>query len=348
MILRFPPRSIEYGDNAGASGTEQLGAAVMEHRWTNLVISLFWLSTMTWLMVEKVLPPLRRGDPPSFRSVYADLDASVAPISWDVTWNNSPIGWAMSVPTHPTTGMTEIRSHVHFSRIPVEEMAPVWMRGFVHDAVAPLGKQIHMDAYSRMEIDPLNRLTGFRSSIRVGDIPEEIVMEGTIEGSQLKLRVDAGGANYSTERYMPRDALIGDELSPQARMPGLHLGQVWTVPVYNPLRPPDSPMEILQASVEGRETLMWNGSGVNTLLVVYRSDSGSTYGASRAPRGKMWVDDSGTVLRQEMDLLGSKLAFVRLPAEQRVRRSSDANGDAWQRAFRRHIEEMSRDSGGDW
>ncbi|HEV3417256.1 MAG TPA: hypothetical protein VG056_10595, partial [Pirellulales bacterium] len=180
------------------------------------------------------------------------------------------------------------------------------------------------------------------------DIPEEIVMEGTIEGSQLKLRVDAGGANYSTERYMPRDALIGDELSPQARMPGLHLGQVWTVPVYNPLRPPDSPMEILQASVEGRETLMWNGSGVNTLLVVYRSDSGSTYGASRAPRGKMWVDDSGTVLRQEMDLLGSKLAFVRLPAEQRVRRSSDANGDAWQRAFRRHIEEMSRDSGGDW
>jgi hypothetical protein len=319
----------------------------MEHRWTQLVITLFWLATMTWLTVEKILPPMRRGDPPSFRSVYGNLDASAQPLGWTVTWNGSPIGWATSQATHPTAGMTEINSHVHFSRIPVEEMAPIWMRGFVHNAVAPLGNEIQMDAYSRMEIDPLNRLSGFRSSIRVSDIPGEIVMQGAVEGSQLKLRVDAGEMSYNTERYMPRDALIGDELSPQARLPGLHAGQSWTVPVYNPLRPPDSPLEILQAKVEGHEALNFNGTNVDTLLVVYRADSGSAYGAGRAARGKMWVDGTGTVLRQEIDLLGSKLAFMRIPDDNNPA-AADSDGEAWKRALRHRLESLENDSSDDF
>ena len=193
----------------------------MEHRWTNVVVSLFWLATMSWLMIEKVLPPLRRGDPPSFRSVYADVDATAAPIAWSVTWNDSPIGWATSRATHPTAGMTEIHSRVHFERIPVEEMAPVWMRSIVRTAVAPLGRQIHMDAYSRLEIDPLNRLAGFRSSIRVGDIPEEIVIQ-VVEGFVVETGgVDAGDLSMHSEpRYSVRDALVGDETvaaSPLAR-----------------------------------------------------------------------------------------------------------------------------------
>ncbi len=282
----------------------------MEHRWTNLIVTLFWLTTMTWLTVEKILPPLKRGDPPSFRSVYGNLEVTSTPIRWSVSWNNAPIGTASSETVHPTAGMTEIHSHVHFWRIPVEEMAPVWMRGLLRSSMTGA---LQMDAYSRMEIDPLNRLTGFRSSIHIGDVPGEIVMQGTIDGSQLKLRVDAGEITYNTERFMPRDALIGDELSPQARMPGLHVGQNWTVPVYNPLRPPDSPMEILQATVEGHELLSWNRTGVDTLVVVYRTDSGAAFGAARLPRGKLWVDGSGAVLRQEVEILGAKLAFIRLP-----------------------------------
>jgi hypothetical protein len=300
----------------------------MEHRWTTVVITLFWLATMSWLMIEKVLPPLRRGDPPSFRSIYGNLDASAEPTRWSVLWNGNPIGWAKSWAAHPTAGMTEIHSHVHFARIPVEEMAPVWMRSFVHTAVAPLGTHVHLDAESRMEIDPLNHLTGFRSTIRVADIPEEIVVQGVVEGSQLKLQVDAGDAPFRVERFLPRDALIGDELSPQTRMPGLHVGQSWTVPVYNPLNPvgpSDTPMDILQATVEGRERLDWNGARVDTLLVVYRADSGAAFGS--APRGKMWVDSSGAVLRQEIVLFGSHLAFLRLPAKSKTASGDPRHGD---------------------
>ena len=48
-------------------------------------------------------------------------------------------------------------------------------------------------------------------------------------------------------------------------------------------------------------------------MVVYRSDSGAAFGSSSSPRGRTWVDAAGTVFRQETDLLGSKLAFIRLP-----------------------------------
>ena len=51
---------------------------LMEHRWMKGVVVLFWMATMTWLVVEKVLPPLERGDPPTFHSAYGDLDPQCA------------------------------------------------------------------------------------------------------------------------------------------------------------------------------------------------------------------------------------------------------------------------------
>ena len=75
-------------------------------------------------------------------------------------------------------------------------------------------------------------------------------------------------------------------------------------------------MEVLQATVKGHETLHWNGQGVDVLVVVYQSDSGSALGAARTPRGKLWVRHDGTVLRQETWLFGSRLVFVRLSPEE--------------------------------
>src|SRR5207244_1445212 len=81
--LRFSSRQIEWEADCGPHDS-MLVAPFMEHRWTQLVITLFWLATMTWLTVEKILPPLRRGEPPSFRSVYGNLDAAGHAIGWSV------------------------------------------------------------------------------------------------------------------------------------------------------------------------------------------------------------------------------------------------------------------------
>jgi hypothetical protein len=115
--------------------------------------------------------------------------------------------------------------------------------------------------------------------------------------------------------YLPQDALVGDALSPQTRLPKLRVGQTWTVPVYSPFRPPRCPLEILQATVERNEGITWNGRKVEAWLVVYSSDPGAGLDSAKTSRGKLWVRHDGTVLKQELMILSSRLSFVRLPSE---------------------------------
>jgi hypothetical protein len=88
------------------------------------------------------------------------------------------------------------------------------------------------------------------------------------------------------------------------------------MPVFSPFRPPSSPLEILQATVERTENIVWNGEPVSARLVVYRSDAGSGLLAARKPRGKLWVRSDGLVLKQQVTALNSDLTFVRLPANE--------------------------------
>jgi len=81
-------------------------------------------------------------------------------------------------------------------------------------------------------------------------------------------------------------------------------------------------MEVLEATVKGHESLMWNGHAADVLVVVYQSDSGSTFGATRTPRGRLWVAHDGTVLRQEMWIFGSRLWFDRLPPDAAAERTA--------------------------
>jgi hypothetical protein len=286
----------------------------MDRPWLKFVVVVFWVSTMTWLVVEKVLPPLSRGEPPSVHSIYGGLDPDAPPICWSVSYGNKPVGWAIIRAVRPASGMLEIYSRVHLTRLPVKEMAAAWKQSLLEAAVEKLS-DLGMDAFNRVEIDPLHRLTGFRSSIRLTHIPQAIAIEGTLEGSRLRIHVDLAGMVPldPPDQFLSPDALVVDELSPQARLPGLHVGQTWTEPVYNPMLP-GGQLEMLQATVEESELRSWNGKAVEALRVVYRGDPGALSDAA-APRGKMWVARDGTVLRQELSLLGSRLIFDRLPTD---------------------------------
>ena len=93
---------------------------------------------------------------------------------------------------------------------------------------------------------------------------------------------------------------------------GLRLGQSWTVPLYSPFLPATSPLEILQAVVEGEDKITWNGESINSRMIVYRNDAGSS-SAANEPRGRVWVRDDEPVLQQEVVIFRSQLRFVRLP-----------------------------------
>lgn len=284
----------------------------MGHRSFNAIVVLFWFSTMTWLVVAKVLPPLNVGEPPSYSSIYAvEPDSAPQPICWEMLWNDRPLGWAVNRISRTESGVTEVRSIVHFSRVPVDEMTPAWIRPLLRRAVRPMGR-LKMDVDSMIEISPLGRLTSFRSSLRASGVPEAMVVRGRVKDSSLKITVETGSMRQELpERFLPHDALVGDELSPQGRMPGLRVGQTWTVPVYSPLRPSTTPVEILQAKVEGYETLLVGEEPRTFLSVVYRADSGSILGGGRPPRSKLWVAGDGTVMKQVTNVFGSNLTFVR-------------------------------------
>ncbi len=63
----------------------------MANRIFVAVVFLLWLSTMSWLMVARILPPFFNGDPP-IRSLAIDD----GPVCWQVELGDRPIGYAVS------------------------------------------------------------------------------------------------------------------------------------------------------------------------------------------------------------------------------------------------------------
>jgi hypothetical protein len=284
----------------------------MNSTWYNVAVILLWVASMAWLISQKVMPAVLVGEPPSYRTiVQAKQDEPL--VGWSMEMNDRQVGWALST-TSPLAGdMTEVRSLVHFDELPLEDVTPDFLRSLlVSDTEWPV--RLRLEAKSELIFDPLQRLSQFNSSVGFEGVDDVVKVRGALDGSKLTLTVRCGDFTYETNLDLPEKALLGDALSPQTDLPGLREGQKWNVQIYSPLRPPNSPMEILQASVEESKTILWNGRLVETWLVVYRGDPGAGTVNARTARGRVWVLDDGTVLRQEVTLFGSTMTFVRLSA----------------------------------
>ncbi len=279
----------------------------MGNRAFHAVVVLLWASTTGWLVVAKVLPPLLVGEPPTYRSTLQEQHRVIA---WRLEWNGQPIGWSASKVLPAEDGVTEVHSRMLLDDLPLKEMSPYWLRPLL----AQLGT-MDMDARSRVEIDPLGALSHFRSTVRIGEIADAVRVRGHVDGSQLHVEVRSGEFQYKKQLPLPPDALVGNELTPQAELPGLRVGQSWTMPVYSPFYP-NQPLEIWQASVDEEGMLQWNDEMVTTRIVSYRADSGAALGASTKPRGRLWVARDGRVLQQESMLLNSQLRFVRMTSDE--------------------------------
>jgi hypothetical protein len=282
----------------------------MSNRWFSLAVVLFWLAAMGWLVSEKVVPALQVGERPT--PAIADVQPARLPVAWELQLNEKPLGWASTDAIERPDQVVELRNRVHLDRFPLKEIAP-----WVAQLLDPDGRdgQMPFDTDSRIEMRD-SHLLGFRTSISFGELQDAILVNGTVEADQLLLHLRAGNFTYNTKTALATDAIMGDSLSPRARLSNLRIGQTWTEPVYNPLSPPNNPLQILQATVERYDPIAWNGQVVSAALVVYRDDPGAEGRASRAPRAQAWVARDGNVLRQEVMLLGVRLLFLRLPPGQ--------------------------------
>ena len=261
-----------------------------------------------WLFVSKILPTLNPGTPPGYQAFYT-TGSQPRPVAWTIMLNDRAVGSALSLAEDSGDGGLIVRSNLRLEHLPVDEIVPAWAQIFIGNVLAA-HPTITLEAAGRMKIDRYGHLRQFQSLVRVPDSEQRVKLEGMIaDNNKVVVSLKAGGIHYETDRYLPDGVSIGDELSPQAMMPGLYQGRTWTVPIYSPLRPGHKPMEILHAKVAGQETLHFDGQFVTTDIVNYRSDTSD----HRPPRSRMWVEPRGRVLRHEAVILGSKLQFVRCP-----------------------------------
>jgi len=265
---------------------------------------------MSWLVVRKVLPPMLVGEPPSYERLIAETPKNPAPTHWKIVLDDEPFGEAVNRQTLLEDDVTRYESRVLLRRLPLEKLP---IAGLAESEAASIG--LEMETTNSVEVDPLGRLISFEIAMRLGSIERAVVLLGTVDANELNLTVSAGQWSYENTSYISDETMIADSLSPQPLLPGLRIGQTWTIPVYNPLSPQSRAVEILVAKVERQEFLHWNGRGVSTLLVQYYRDAGAGLAADSLPRARAWVRGDGVVLQQEMDLFGSQLRFVRLPDE---------------------------------
>lgn len=295
----------------------------MLHRpWLAPIIVAFWCVTTGWLLVAKVAPALRPGSPPGYQALYAS-GSRLVPVAWTVHWNGSPLGWALTEARRPAAGGMQVDSRLHFDRLPIDEVLPAWAGLLVQRT---LGQQAStaFDAVGHLEIDAAGRLRGFSSAVTLPGALERVVLTGRVDDGRVAITMRAGDLTYEVARHLPDHLLIGDELSPQATLPGLYEGRRWTVPVYSPLRPGQAPLQILHAEVGGEETIFWANRLVSARVVTYREDPTSP----REPRCRLWVDRSGRVLKHESALLGAKLEFLRRTDDDAARLAATVAAEA--------------------
>lgn len=283
------------------------------------VVVAFWCLTTGWLAMAKIVPAWQPGPPPGHQALYAS-GSRLLPVAWTVTCDDEPLGWALTRMTRTAKQGVFVDSRLHFDRLPWGKMLPDWativVRRLTHERLAGL------DARGRIAIDHQGRLESFSSLVTLPGTDEPLILSGMVDDGAVTIHVAAGDLRYDVTRHLPADVMIGDELSPQATLPGLTEGRRWTVPVYSPLRTSASPLEILHAEVTGEETIYWDDRIIPARIVVYRDDPTS----DREPRCRLWVDRSGRVIRQEAAMLGARIAFVRRPDDEAARMAAAEDG----------------------
>lgn len=279
----------------------------MLHRpWLIPVIVAAWAVSMSWLVTAKIMPSWSASAPPGNQILYA-TDNKLIPVAWTVLWNDAPVGFSISrAIRQPDQGLT-VESLLHFDFMPLDEMLPLWLQAFVQPG---MNRRITIpfDTRGTITLDRRGSLQSFASTVAIPGTDGRIALKGSVNDGLVSVVVDAHGMLYEVERRIPEDVMIGDELSPQATMPGLAVGRRWTVPTYSPLRPAGSPIELLHAHVTGEQMFFWRDQLTRVHEVCYRVDPTAPH---HDPRFTMLVDMNGRVLKQDSIFLGARLTFVR-------------------------------------
>lgn len=322
----------------------------MGNRTFNLMVVAFWLATMSWLIVEKVLPEYRRGEPPDFRAVQRAKQVEDQAPCWNISWDNTDLGWAASKMVPGPADGAELRTRIQLTRLPAQQLGQSLLRRLLTSMVVR-DQNVNVRVDSRMQLNEASRVRGFQSHVYVGDLSSPLLnLDGRVQGPKLKLSFNVSQSVPVAISAIPLKAEwtvpfsdqvpLDDSTAPRGFMPPLKLNQSWKERVYSPLRLSNNLLGLtdeVEAKVEREETILWD-AGLPRLqvekcwLVVYRQDSGAGSESADKPLGWMWVRISdGMVLWQQLNMFGARLKFVRMHSAAAAERSKALDWDsaAW-------------------
>jgi len=283
--------------------------------WYNVAVVVVWLASMTWLITQKLLPSMLVGEPPNYQRIL-EAQHHDPVVAWRLSCNGEEIGWAYSETTLLPGNLTTLNSHVFFERLPLERLLPKWFQGLLLPSGVGLRQlKLQMEVRTHLTFDPLHRLCQFDSRVRFPPLSDAMRIHGKADEGRLQLSIHYLDFSREFDVPLPRNVLFSESNSPQNKLPGLREGQTWTVQVYSPFANPSSPVEILQATVEGKEPVIWEDRIATAWVVVFRSEPGRTGSRTQVPKGRMWVLMDGTVIKQEVGLFDSRLVFSRMSPE---------------------------------
>ena len=78
---------------------------------------------MSWLVVAKILPPMRVGEPPSYLAIVQESEQD-EPVCWTIRLRERTIGWAANRIVRRNDGIADLYSRVYLAELPLDELAP--------------------------------------------------------------------------------------------------------------------------------------------------------------------------------------------------------------------------------
>ncbi|MDD3468365.1 MAG: hypothetical protein PHE53_00125 [Thermoguttaceae bacterium] len=255
-------------------------------------------------------------------------------------------------------GVSQIDSLVEFERLPIRELMPPMLRMFLGHTIP---EELSMTCRNTMYFDALGKLMNFHSTV---DLPKWnpvdplVIMTGSLRAEglsdmlQLSVQVMASQIHH-VEIPLSEETPWAEMLTPETQLPGLRLGQVWTIQTYNPLETAASTINPLggglrgeknaeglggisqlndlssiqsltkiRAEVTSREPYIWNGKTLQCFVVQYTT-ADDDLGGKGQPVGRLHVDPEGNVLQEEFFWNPYVVQFVRQPLPPRG--SEEAN-----------------------
>jgi hypothetical protein len=277
------------------------------------LVLLLWATTMSWLMVAKILPPFFSGEPPKHGSLQ-----QTDPVCWEIEWNGRPVGYAVRQAVAGAMSSTEVLSRVLLNDIPLREMAPQWMSSVVEG----LG-HIRLDSRTRLTLDSFSNLIYFDTKVQLNDLPLVAKVNGRVVGPNLVLTFVTGGVSQEARFPLPGSSMMDGELIPDSKLLQVYVGRKWQTEMFSPFRPPGDSLELLQAEVVSEETIVVDGASVRAKRIDYRTMSGAGVASGQTLRASAWVTDEGEVVRHDVCLMNTKLRFERRDSPAMVAKARD-------------------------